>query len=250
MVDQTLAQRAEVWTTFMHSGPQYHHAEVANTTLQTDEWMDENVPFWTADHQLADEHAMREKHRSIFLNKDRRRGLFDRVSRTILKNPFVPLLFRSLTAAFTIAALALGARVYEQTRTQDRLTGQRDQRASTYITIIVDSIAVPYIGYITWDEYTAKPLGLRSATAKTALLLVDLYFIVFYSSTLSLAFQALTDTRWACYENRDSTCAYSPTICRSEAALSSVLLVALLAWMITFSISVLRVVKRLRPDDR
>lgn len=165
-----------------------------------------------------------------------------------MKNPFVPLLFRTITATFTIAALALGARVFSQTKTQAEID-QCDQRASTYISIVVDAIAVPYIIYITWDEYTSKPLGLRSATAKTALLLVDLYFIVFYSSTLSLAFQALTDTRWACYSNKDSTCTQSLNICRSQRGLAAVLLVALVAWMTTFSISVLRVVKRLRPDE-
>jgi hypothetical protein len=30
-------------------------------------------------------------------------------------------------------------------------------RASTYMAIIVGSIAIPYVGYVTWDEYMSKP---------------------------------------------------------------------------------------------
>jgi hypothetical protein len=35
--------------------------------------------------------------------------------------------------------------------------GPCSKRASTYMAIIVDSAAVPYILYITWDEYLSKP---------------------------------------------------------------------------------------------
>ena len=98
---------------------------------------------------------------------------------------------------------------------------------------------------------TFARLGLRSATAKTSLLLTDLYFIVFYASNLTLAFDALTDPRWACYQGDDAraTCSLNTHLCRSQSGLVAVLLVALMAWLITFSISVLRVVKRLRPDE-
>jgi len=92
-------------------------------------------------------------------------------------------------------------------------------------------------------------LGLRSATAKVSLLLVDLFFIVFYSSNLSLALDALDDPRWACFDHNESllsNCPASPRICRSQQGLSGVLVVALMAWLFTFVISVLRVVERLR----
>ena len=45
-------------------------------------------------------------------------------------------------------------------------------------------------------------LGLRSASTKTLLLLCDLFFVVFSSSNLSLAFDALYDHRWACFDDR------------------------------------------------
>lgn len=45
-------------------------------------------------------------------------------------------------------------------------------------------------------------LGLRSASTKTLLLLCDLFFVIFSSSNLSLAFDALYDHRWACYDDK------------------------------------------------
>jgi hypothetical protein len=100
-------------------------------------------------------------------------------------------------------------------------------------------------------------LGLRSAVAKTSLLLCDLYFIVFSASNLSLAFDALFDRRWACYEDAfkpvgdaqvriPATCPDNPSICYKQKALGGVLFISLVAWLTTFSISVMRVVEKLR----
>ena len=100
-------------------------------------------------------------------------------------------------------------------------------------------------------------LGLRSAVAKTSLLLCDLYFIVFSASNLSLAFDALFDRRWACYEDLykpygvdqiriPATCPDNPSICYNQKALGGVLMISLVAWLATFSISVMRVVEKLR----
>lgn len=120
------------------------------------------------------------------------------------------------------------------------------QRSSTLIAIIFDSIALLYVFYITHDEYFGKPLGLRSAAAKIRLILLDLLFIVFNSANLSLAFDALTDVRWSCKEsglqesvsgNRGHRIA---PLCDRQRALSGVLLIVLLAWLLTFAISVLR----------
>ncbi|KAG8627246.1 hypothetical protein KVT40_004729 [Elsinoe batatas] len=251
MLDQTLHESSARWLPFMLSGPQYKSTEVQGSQVMSDEWMEENMPIFASNYDTGEDEHKEEKHRSFLFDAARRRGSVNKAKGTILKNPFVPLVFRLITAIFTLAALGLGARVYKETsdlnsEVQEGCT----QRASTYIAIIVDTIAVPYIIYVTLDEYTSKPLGLRSATAKTALLLIDLYFIVFYSSNLALAFDALTDTRWACYDSgRQQTCPRDPGICHSQTGLSAVLLVALITWCITFSISVLRVVKRLRPDE-
>ena len=89
------------------------------------------------------------------------------------------------------------------------------------------------------------------------LLLCDLYFIVFSASNLSLAMDALFDHRWACYDEPlaavgdstisvPATCPDNPAICNRQKALSGLLFVSLVAWLITFSISVMRVVEKLR----
>lgn len=80
LLDQTLEQSSHRWLTVMQSGPQYNPSELNNTTLMSDEWMEENVPFWTVDRQLEDDHIPAEKHQSIFLNKERRRGCINNVS--------------------------------------------------------------------------------------------------------------------------------------------------------------------------
>ena len=94
--------------------------------------------------------------------------------------------------------------------------------------IIVDVVAMLYLLYITYDEYTGKPLGLRSAKSKMRLIFLDLFFIVFDSANLSLAFEAIG--YGDCVQQ----------ICSRQKALASVLLIALIAWLLTFAISVLR----------
>lgn len=82
----------------------------------------------------------------------------DTSQRIILKNPYVPLVFRLTVLSFSCAALGLGARVYHEADQVASNTGNEcNKRASTYMAIILDSIAVPYICYITWDEYLSKP---------------------------------------------------------------------------------------------
>ena len=108
--------------------------------------------------------------------------------------------------------------------------------------IIVDAVALVYILYITYDEYTGKPLGLRPAKAKLRVILLDLFFIVFQSANLSLAFQALSDPDEACKPGESGlpSDATNAGVCRKQSALASVLLIALIAWLSTFCVSVLR----------
>lgn len=108
--------------------------------------------------------------------------------------------------------------------------------------IIVDAVALVYLVYITFDEYTSKPLGLRSPSAKARLILLDIFFIVFDSANLSLAFESLSTVRGACTmaEVNQEVAPKNDAICDRQIALACVLLIALLAWLTTFSISVLR----------
>jgi hypothetical protein len=110
--------------------------------------------------------------------------------------------------------------------------------------IIVDAIAIPYILIITYDEYFSKPLGLRSPAAKLRLVLLDLAFIIFESANLALAFESMAGVDGSCEMQTDGL---RKTVCNRSKSLASVLLVALMAWLFTFTISMFRMVERINP---
>lgn len=82
------------------------------------------------------------------------------IQRLMLKNPFVPLVFRVAVLALSTAALALAASIYinvHRVNSDADPDNQCASRASTYMAICVGGVALPYIGYVTWDEYMSKP---------------------------------------------------------------------------------------------
>jgi hypothetical protein len=147
-------------------------------------------------------------------------------------HPLIPLIFRIIVLTTSTIALALSGSVHHFSK-----RFSYPQSPSTTMAIVVDVVAIPYIGYITWDEYTGKPLGLRSPKAKIRLVLLDLFFIIFESANLSLAFAALTDDNGACKEGLNG---YNFTICSRIKALCAILMIALIAWSLTFSVSIFR----------
>lgn len=146
----------------------------------------------------------------------------------------IPLVIRTIVWIFSLAALALGSSIRRLTSDNKGPT-EKINGPSPNIAIIVDAIALVYILYITYDEYTGKPLGLRSARAKMRLIFLDLFFIVFDSANLSLAFEAVSHSEQECTTHK-----LGHTLCHQQQALASVLLIALISWLLTFSISVLR----------
>ena len=195
------------------------------------DWLIRNGPDysrpWLAD--AANEDADKE---GIEFWKSKRKVWWIRAQNTILKNPVIPLVFRSIVWVFSLVALGLAGSIYHRTRN----IGILSNTPSTYMAIVVDAIALIYILYITYDEYTGKPLGLRSARAKMRLIFLDLIFIVFDSANLSLAYEGLiTTSSGVCSESLDQQ-----ALCSRQKGLASVLLIALVAWLLTFSISVLR----------
>ncbi|EAW07534.1 phospholipase D regulator [Aspergillus clavatus NRRL 1] len=173
--------------------------------------------------------------------KRRREIWIKRFHTTLLKSPMVPLLFRLTVWVFSLTALALGGSIQHLSDRYDQPQGP-----SALMAIIVDAVALVYLVYITWDEYTAKPLGLRSPSAKARLILLDIFFIVFDSANLSIAFESLSTVKGACTsaEINQEISEKNDAICNRQIALASVLLIALLAWLTTFVISVLRLVER------
>ena len=210
--------------------------------IVSEEWWRENGPDydqpWLADRDDMDSEDAQMRYRHGI----RRRAWYIRFERTILRSPIVPMIIRMTVMTFSIVALALAASIHHITNKMDPKFGQRP---STDMAIIVDVVAIVYLFYITYDEYSGKPLGLRSARAKMRLIFLDLFFIVFDSANLSLAFVTLRQTD--CVYNGglggkcgDKDIPYFKQILAKQQGLASMLLLALIAWLMTFSISVTR----------
>lgn len=174
--------------------------------------------------------------------KSKRKVWWRRALNAILRKPLIPLAFRSTVWTFSLIALGLAGSTYYQTDNDPRL----ENTPSTKMAIAVDAVALVYTLYITYDEYTGKPLGLRSARAKMRLLFLDLIFIVFDSANVSLAFEGLVQIEGGACDFSSDPRDQAP-ICRRQKALASVLLIALIAWLLTFSTSVLRSVYTPNP---
>ncbi|KAL6160595.1 hypothetical protein ACJQWK_11834 [Exserohilum turcicum] len=206
-----------------------------------DDWLKENMPDLEQKWEPIGERRVEEPIKGFWLlNSEKRKRKLMRFHNTIMNHPMVPALVRAIVLIFSILALSLASSIYRHSDNN----GCRNN-SSTWMAIFVDIVAILYTIYITYDEYTSKPLGLRSHNAKMSLIFLDLAFIVFESANLSLAFQALTDDKWACVESdRSNTCPYRQSICERQKGLTATLFIALLAWIATFAISTLRLIHR------
>ncbi|KAI1176774.1 hypothetical protein F4777DRAFT_545107 [Nemania sp. FL0916] len=173
-------------------------------------------------------------------NRSRKSAWFMRLGNFVLRHPIAPLIFRLIVLITTISALALATVIYRRKK-----LGNKPETSQALVAIIIDSIAIPYILYMTWDEYTGKPLGLRAPAQKISLTLLDLVFIVLKSASTSLAFEALVyhsgDGKAPTTDETDQEVA-SLNLARGLAALT---LVGLIAWILNFTISVFRLAEKL-----
>ncbi|KAF9884128.1 hypothetical protein FE257_002249 [Aspergillus nanangensis] len=236
----TTPQRESRWKDFSRT-IQYPRDPGLEEKLVTPDWLNENHGDYSQPWRGQLEEWEQEDTEDPMRMKRRREIWFKRFHSTLLKSPLVPLIFRLTVWCFSLSALALGGSI-------QHLSGEfaHPQGPSALMAIIVDAVALVYLIYITWDEYTAKPLGLRSPSAKARLVLLDIFFIVFDSANLSLAFESLSTVSGACTlgEINQELAPKNDAICDRQIALACVLLIALLAWLTTFSISVLRLVER------
>ncbi|TGJ83257.1 hypothetical protein E0Z10_g5506 [Xylaria hypoxylon] len=178
-------------------------------------------------------------------NRFRKSAWFMRLGNFVLRHPIAPLIFRLIVLITTISALALATVIYRRERDIRITTGSQTETSQAIVAIIIDSIAIPYILYMTWDEYTGKPLGLRAPAQKVSLTLLDLVFIVLKSASTALAFEALVYHSGAgkTQSRRDGAQQLeSLDLARGLAALT---LVGLIAWILNFTISVFRLAEKL-----
>ncbi|KAL1624284.1 hypothetical protein SLS56_007904 [Neofusicoccum ribis] len=216
-------------------------SEVASPEWIRDNFNDLDSPWEPEQPMLVDP----EKQPGFWLfSHSKRKSRLHKFHHTLMRNPYIPLAIRMTVLTFSAAALGISGRIFHLTNRSNC-----DAGSSTYMAIIVDVFAIVYLCYITYDEYTAQPLGLRNPKSKLRLIFLDLLFIVFDSANLSIAFQSLTDANWACVDNSErndpevQTC-FQSSVCNQQKSLTAVLLLALMAWLLTFAISTLRIVER------
>lgn len=149
-----------------------------------------------------------------------------------MRHPLSPLIFRLAVMITSVLALGLSARIYQLEIDANETDAERTQ---SVVAVVVDCVAIPYIGYMMWDEFTGKPLGLRSAMSKVSLILLDLFFIIFKSASTTLAFETLIY-----HGTRQAT-----SLTNFSKALAAFQLLGLLSWSMTFAVNVFRMVKRL-----
>lgn len=177
--------------------------------------------------------------------RSRKSAWFMRLGNFVLRHPIAPLIFRLIVLITTISALALATVIYRRERDPELVINNNPETSQAIVAIVIDSVAIPYILYMTWDEYTGKPLGLRAPAQKISLTLLDLVFIVLKSASTSLAFEALV------YHSGDGKAQNPGDNAKEKEALdlarglAALTLVGLIAWILNFTISVFRLAEKL-----
>ena len=191
-------------------------------------------------------HFHDKNHSSTYLSG---KPLYKRIWQTLLHHPLGPLACRLTVLMTSIVALVLAATIYRRERLGslsslgqgDRsstdfdsvwLADRQQERTQVIVAIVVDVVAIPYIGYITVDDYTGKPLGLRRPQERIRLLLTDLFFIIFKSASTALGFEAMI------FFTTES----SNGLLR---ALGAFELIGLISWALTLTINIFREIERL-----
>lgn len=182
-------------------------------------------------------------HRSKYSDK----AFYVRIWNTLLHHPLGPLACRLVVLSTSLVALIIAVTIFKREKlghllgTGDRssnnfndvwLADMQQERNQIIVAIVVDVVAVPYIGYNIVDDYTGKPLGLRPVQARIRLLLTDLFFIIFKSASTALGFEAMV------FFNTES----SQGLLK---ALGAFELIGLVSWAMTLTINIFREIERL-----
>ena len=183
-----------------------------------------------------------------FVSSESRQVWKPRLNFILLNNPYVPLTLRAIIFILSTVALGLAGSVYVHSinASPDPIT----QQPSTIMAVTVQTTALVYLVYITYDEYSGQPIGLREPKAKMRLIMLDLLFIIFSSANLSLAFNTVYDATWICHVGDSDSLAqhlalpFNAAICSRQKALASFLFMVLVMWVATFTISIFRLVER------
>ncbi|KAI1393956.1 uncharacterized protein F4822DRAFT_424416 [Hypoxylon trugodes] len=185
----------------------------------------------------------------VVKRRSRKETWIMRISNFVLRHPIAPLIFRLIVLITTISALALACNIFERENDPAVPNDNTPETSQAIVAIVIDVVAIPYILYMTWDEYTGKPLGLRAPAQKVSLTLLDLVFIVLKSASTALAFEALvyhSGDGLSSSPNSEAAERASLNLARGLAALT---LVGLIAWILNFTINVFRLAEKLGGID-
>ncbi|CAK7208485.1 hypothetical protein SBRCBS47491_000108 [Sporothrix bragantina] len=188
-------------------------------------------------------------HHSHKRSKYSDKAFYERIWQTLLHHPLGPLACRLTVLMTSIVALIIAVTIFRHENlgslsglwsgdrssndiSELQLADMQQERSQIIVAIVVDVVAIPYIGYITVDDYTGKPLGLRPTQARIRLILTDLFFIIFKSASTALGFEAMI------YFKTDQ----SQGLLR---ALGSFELIGLVSWALTLTINIFREIARL-----
>ena len=234
----TLADTSSRWLGFK-TATEYPHETSTGGQMVDEKWWRDNGPNYDEPWLAGQHDADSEEGAMMYKHGIRRKAWYQRFQSKILRSPIVPMAIRMIVLSFSVVALGLAASIHHIT--DDSVVAQSP---STDMAIIVDAVAIVYLMYITYDEYSGKPLGLRSARAKMRLIFLDLFFIVFNSANLSLAF--VTTRITSCdLDEPERPCTQAETdvfneVLYRQRSLASVLLIVLISWLATFAISITR----------
>lgn len=173
--------------------------------------------------------------------KERRAKRFTkRIWDMAMRHSLSPLIFRLTVIVTSLLALAIAARIYEL---EEVLPPNLPEETQSLVALVVDCVSIPYNAYMIYDEYTGKPIGLRSALSKVALVLLDIFFVIFKSASTALAFESVVFHG-----------ALDDAIGKLAKAMASFMLIGLIAWTMNLAVNVFRTVDRLggidEGDDR
>ncbi len=156
--------------------------------------------------------------------------LYERILLMPMHHPLGPLACRLTVLSTSIIALAIAACIFGQEGGVAGSSGP--ERTQIIVAIVVDVVAIPFIGYITVDDYTGKPLGLRRPKERIQLILMDLFFIIFKSASTALGFEALL------FFNTAETLVFLRALAAFE-------LIGLISWAMTLTMNVFKEIERL-----
>jgi hypothetical protein len=150
------------------------------------------------------------------------------------------LFIRSIVVLYSAISLGLAGGVFVKTHP----AGCR-ATSSTYLALVINTIAIPYTALLMYDEFTHKPINERPFQVRLAYTMIDVIAISFNAANLGVAFQALTDTEWVCREG--TGCAQDLITCRLQKALVAHLFIVQIAWIGALYTAIYRIAGRLQP---